>query len=77
MPLTRIDVRLTEAQRARLAQRAEAERTTMAHVIRDAIDRYLAQDLDDIEPARALAETFGSRPGFGAGVPSRDEWSRR
>ena len=76
MSATRTQVYLTEAQRAGLDQRAEAERTTMAHVIRDAIDRYLAQDLDEAERAKALSETFGSRPGFGAGVPSRDEWAR-
>lgn len=67
---------LTEVQRAGLDQRAEAERTTLARVIRQAIDRYLAEDMDEVEREQALSETFGSRPGFGAGVPSRDEWAR-
>jgi Ribbon-helix-helix protein, copG family len=77
MSATRTQVYLTEAQRAGLDQRAEAERTTMAQVIRAAIDRYLAEDLGDAEREQVLVETFGSRPNFGAGVPSRDEWDRR
>lgn len=76
MSATRTQVYLTEAQRAGLDQRAEAERTTMARVIRDAIDRYLAEDLGEGEREQVLAETFGSRTGFGAAVPSRDEWVR-
>jgi len=76
MSATRTQVYLTEAQRARLDQRAETQHTTMAQVIREAIDRYLVDDLDDAEREQMLAETFGSRPGFGATVPSRDEWSR-
>jgi hypothetical protein len=77
MSATRTQVYLTEAQRAGLDQRAEAERTTMAHVIRAAIDQYLADDLGDAEREQVLVETFGSRPNFGAGVPSRDEWDHR
>ena len=77
MSATRTQVYLTEVQRAGLDRRAEAERTTMAQVIRAAIDRYLADDLDDLERERVLAETFGARPHFGANVPSRDEWDRR
>jgi hypothetical protein len=49
----------------------------MAQVIRDAIDRYLAEDLGEHEREQVLSDTFGSRPGFGAGVTSRDEWARR
>jgi Ribbon-helix-helix protein, copG family len=77
MSATRTQVYLTEAQRAGLDQRAEAERTTMAQIIRAAIDQYLAEDLGDAEREQVLAETFGSRPKFGVGVPSRDEWDRR
>ena len=76
MSATRTQVYLTQAQRAGLDQRAEAERTTMAQVIRSAIDQYLTNDLGDAEREHVLVETFGSRPGFGAAVPSRDEWDR-
>jgi hypothetical protein len=76
MSATRTQVYLTEAQRAGLDQRATAERTTLARVIREAIDRYLAEDMGEVEREQVLTETFGSRPGFGAGVPSRDEWTR-
>ena len=76
MSATRTQVYLTEAQRAGLDERAEAERTTMAQVIRAAIDRYLADDLGVAEREQVLVETFGSRPGFGSRVPSRDEWDR-
>ena len=77
MSATRTQVYLTEQQRAGLDERARVERTTMAHVIRDAIDRYLAADLLDAEREELLAETFGARPDFGALVPSRDEWRGR
>ncbi len=77
MSATRTQVYLTEAQRAGLDQRAEAERTTMAQVIRAAIDRYLAEDLGEAEREQVLVDTFGSRPSFGVGLPSRDEWERR
>ena len=77
MSATRTQVYLTEEQRAGLDRRAEAERTTMAQVIRAAIDRYLADDLSDSAREHVLEETFASRPAFGSRVPSRDEWARR
>lgn len=77
MSAIRTQVYLTATQRAGLDQRAEAQRTTLAHVIRDAIDQYLVEDLGEAEREQVLNETFGSRPGFGASVPSRDEWARR
>lgn len=77
MSATRTQVYLTVAQRAGLDLRAEAERKTMAHVIRDAVDRYLAEDLADGEREQVLVDTFGCSPGLGGAVPSRDEWARR
>jgi len=44
---------------------------TLAHVIREAVDEYLAEGPD---PETALRETFGSLPDLR--VPSRDEWDR-
>jgi Ribbon-helix-helix protein, copG family len=77
MSATRTQVYLSEAQRAALDERARVERKTMAHVIRDAVDTYLAADLDAVGRDRVLAETFGSCPGLGERVPSRQEWDRR
>lgn len=76
MSATRTQVYLTAEQRAGLDQRARVERKTMAHVIREAVDTYLAGDLDDLERDRVLAETFGACPDLAERVPSRDEWAR-
>ncbi|RBY74328.1 hypothetical protein DQ238_22395 [Geodermatophilus sp. TF02-6] len=76
MSVTRTQVYLTAEQRAGLDERARVERKTMAHVIRDAVDTYLAADVDGAERERLLADTFGSCPGLGERVPSRDEWDR-
>jgi hypothetical protein len=76
MPATRTQVYFTEEQRVRLDQRAGAERKTLAEVVREAVDRHLADEVDDPERQRVRDETFGSCPDFGALVPSRDEWDR-
>jgi hypothetical protein len=73
---TRTQVYLTAEQRAGLDERARVERKTMAHVIRDAVDTYLAADVDAAERDSLLADTFGSCPELGERVPSRDEWDR-
>lgn len=67
---------LTAEQRAGLDERARVEQKTMAHVIRDAVDTYLAADVDGQERDRLLADTFGACPELGQRVPSRDEWDR-
>lgn len=74
MSATRTQVYLTAEQRAGLDERARLGHTTMAHVLRDAVDRYLAADVDSAERDRVLAETYGSVPELQ--VPSRDEWDR-
>lgn len=71
MSATRTQVYLTEAQRDRIDRVARARGVTMAEVIRSALDEYLA---DDVDPADALAATFGADPAVS--VPSRDEWQR-
>jgi predicted DNA-binding protein len=71
---TRTQIYLSAEQRGALDARAQAERKTLAHVIRDAVDRYLAEDMDATERDRVLAETFGSCPELA--VPSREEWDR-
>ncbi len=72
MSATRTQVYLTEEQRRRIDAIAEAERVTMAEVIRRALDSYLEDEAPDAEAA--LAATFGAAPD--ATAPSRDEWDR-
>lgn len=76
MSATRTQIYLTPAQRAGLDRRAVVENKTMSHVIRDAIDVYLAHDLDADEREQLLDDTFGTSRGFGALVPLRNEWDR-
>lgn len=62
---------LTEEQRERIDDIANAEGITMAEVIRRAVTSYLESEGD---PAYALATTFGADPD--ARAPERDEWDR-
>jgi hypothetical protein len=72
-PATRTQIYLTVEQRARLDERARREGRSLAELIREAVDEYLAMAP---EPAsQALTATFGSMPELE--VPSRDEWDRR
>ena len=66
----RTQVYLTEDQRARLNDRARQDGVGMAHVIRDAIDRFLSTE-DDIEA------TFGAALDIKRRVPLRAEWDER
>jgi Ribbon-helix-helix protein, copG family len=77
MSATRTQVYLTEQQRTGLDERARVERKTMAHVIRDAVDSYLADGVDDAGREWLLADTFGAVPAAGERAASRDEWDRR
>jgi predicted DNA-binding protein len=70
MAAIRTQIYLTEAQRARLNDRAERQGVPMAHIIRDAIDSFLSTE-DDLEA------TFGAAPNLAQRVPTRDEWERR
>jgi hypothetical protein len=72
MSATRTQVYLTTDQRRRLDARARSEGRTLAHVIREAVDVYLAGE-PDLEAV--LDATFGSMPDLE--VPSRDAWARR
>jgi predicted DNA-binding protein len=71
MSATRTQIYLTEEQRRRIDQVAKARGVTMAEIVRQALDAYLAQEPD---PSAVLAATFGAAPD--ASVPSRDEWNR-
>jgi hypothetical protein len=72
MSATRTQVYLRADQRRRLDERARREGSTLAHVIREAVDMYLA---DEPTLEEVLDVTFGSVPDLG--VPPRDEWARR
>jgi hypothetical protein len=70
---TRTQIYLTAEQRRRIDERAKREGTTMAEVVRDAVDAYVRK------PSRAevqaiIDSTFGALPKLK--VPSRDEWDR-
>ncbi|MBI2918349.1 MAG: ribbon-helix-helix protein, CopG family [Chloroflexi bacterium] len=68
----RTQVYLTSEQRRRLDEIASRQRKTLAQVIREAVNAYLAEAPP--ESAEALMATFGVAPDIQ--VPSRDEWER-
>ena len=71
MSATRTQIYLTEAQRQRIDEIAQADGVTMAEVIRRALDSYLANEGD---ASAALLATFGADPD--ATAPDRSEWDR-
>lgn len=74
MAALRTQIYLTAEQRARLDERVVAEGRPLAELIREAVDAYLA-DQGTLDPAKALAGTFGIAPDFT--VPGRGEWAER
>ena len=72
MAARRTQIYLTAEQRKRLDERRRRERRTLADLVREAVDSYLADR--HIDPATALNATFGALPKLE--VPSRDEWER-
>lgn len=68
----RTQIYLTRDQRDRLDRIAGRDETTLAAVIRVAVDEYLARVVPDAD--QALETTFGAAPRFE--VPARDEWDR-
>jgi hypothetical protein len=69
----RTQIYLEEQQAGALARRARVRGVTASHVIREAIDEYLAapEDESERELARfraALDESFGSAPGLEPGA---------
>jgi predicted transcriptional regulator len=65
----RTQIYLSDEQRARIDELARRRHTTMAEVVRRALDAYL--DGDD-----HLDASFGKATGIARTVPSRDEWDR-
>jgi hypothetical protein len=70
--MTRTQVYLTDDQRSRIDELMRARGVTLAEVVRQALDRYLAEEVPD--RTRALDETFGIDSE--AAVPDRNEWAR-
>jgi len=73
MSSTRTQIYLTAEQRRRLDALARRQDRSLAELIREAVDAYLAGSPP--EPKVALDATFGTDPGFE--VPSREEWDPR
>ena len=72
MSATRTQVYFSEEQRRLLDARARQEGKTLAQVVREAVDAYVAQPRPDL--GAVLDETFGSLPDLT--VPPRSEWDR-
>jgi hypothetical protein len=70
----RTQVYLTQKQRQALETRRKREGKTLAAVVRDAVDAYIAADVPS-DRQTILDRTFGSIPDLE--VPSRDEWEER
>jgi len=76
MPATRTQIYLTKQQRRELDTRRRREGKTLAAVVREAVDAYIASDRSAIADRRAILDrTFGIAPDFE--VPSRKEWEER
>ncbi len=72
MSATRTQVYFTQEQRRQLDALARREGKTLAKVVREAVDAYVAQAPPELEVV--LDETFGSIPDLQ--VPARNEWDR-
>jgi predicted DNA-binding protein len=72
MAATRTQVCFTTEQRERLDALARRDGKTLAALVREAVDAYVAREAPDWETA--LAEAFGSTPGFES--DGRGDWDR-
>jgi len=68
---TRTQIYLTDDQRQALDERAAREGRTLADLIREAVDQFLATRTSRQE---ALKSTLGTHPEFE--IPDRNEWDR-
>ena len=73
MASTRTQVYLTEAQRRRIDERIAQEGHSLAWIVREALDQYLAAPVPDRQAA--LDATFGAIPDME--IPPREEWNRQ
>lgn len=72
MPSVRTQIYLTTEQRARLDELARSQGTSLAALVRQAVDQLLAEEGPD--PVTALNATFATMPDLE--VADRDEWDR-
>ncbi len=72
MASVRTQIYLTTEQRSRLDTLARSQQTSMAALIRQAVDQLLAEEAPD--PVTALDATFATMPELE--VPERGEWDR-
>ena len=73
MSATRTQIYLQPQQRQRLDEIAGSRGLSLASVVREAVDLYIAKGQTD--PTKALQKTFGAAPD--AAVPDRNEWAAR
>lgn len=73
MSATRTQIYLQTAQRRRLDEIAGSRGSSLASVVREAVELYIAQA--PVDPTTALESTFGAAPG--AQFPGRDDWEAR
>lgn len=73
MPALRTQIYLEESQRRSLDELTRVRGVSLAELIREAVDHYLAEE--QLDPLTALKATFGAAPDISA--PDRSEWARR
>ncbi len=73
MSATRTQIYLRSSQRQRLDEIAGARGSSLASVVREAVELYIAQA--PVDPTTALESTFGTAPD--AQFPERDDWEAR
>lgn len=68
----RTQIYLTDEQRRRIDARMRRDGVSLASIVREALELYLAHGPGDVE--QALDRTFGALPELE--VPQREEWDR-
>lgn len=72
MASVRTQIYLTSEQRDRLDELARSQGTSMAALVRQAVDQMLAEEAPD--PVTVLNATFATMPDLE--IADRDEWDR-
>lgn len=72
MASVRTQIYLTSEQRDRLDELARSQATSLAALVRQAVDQMLAEESPD--PVTALKATFATMPDLE--IADRDEWDR-
>ncbi|HEX9609873.1 MAG TPA: CopG family transcriptional regulator [Candidatus Limnocylindria bacterium] len=72
--MKRTQIYLDDTQAAHVAQRARQHGTTSSHVIREAIDRYLAEPQDDAQELARFRAVVDATFGIAPYLPPGDEY---